>query len=103
VYVSEPDVSVSVPLEGVAAKLNIASNTPTEQTLRAIKTRRLKKPDCEGGFFFMGWGVIFLHGVGRSLGQLLTVSENVTQLDASGRLKPTAAQQDALSYKIVAR
>jgi hypothetical protein len=54
-----PEVSVSVPLEGVAAKLNIASNTPTEQRLRAIKTRGFKKPDWEGGFFFMEWRVIF--------------------------------------------
>jgi hypothetical protein len=48
------DVSVSVPLEGVAAKLNIASNTPTEQRLRAIKTRGLKKPDWKEDFFACG-------------------------------------------------
>jgi hypothetical protein len=37
------------------------------------------------------------------LGQSLTVSENVIQLDASERLKPTAAQRNALNYKMVAR
>jgi hypothetical protein len=67
VYVSGPEVSVSVPLAGVAAKLNIASDTPTEQRLIAIKTRALKKPDSEGEFFFIfiEWRFIFLHGVVR--------------------------------------
>jgi hypothetical protein len=35
--------------------------------------------------------------------QSLTVSENMIQLDASERLKPTAAQRNALNNKIVAR
>jgi hypothetical protein len=62
VYVRGPDASVSVPLEGVAAKLNIASNTPTEQRLRAIKTRGFKKPDWEGGFFRMWSSFVGLVG-----------------------------------------
>ena len=37
------------------------------------------------------------------LGQSLTVSENVIQLDASERLKLTAAQRNTLSYNVVAR
>jgi len=53
VYVCGPDVSVSVPLDGVAAKLNIASMAPTEQKQNANKTRGLKRPDCEAGFFFI--------------------------------------------------
>jgi hypothetical protein len=36
-----------------AAKLAAASKTPTEQRANATKARRLKKPDCEDGFFFM--------------------------------------------------
>jgi hypothetical protein len=37
----------------VAARLNIAKRTPTEQRAKASKTRALKKPDCESGFFLM--------------------------------------------------
>jgi len=40
-----PDVSVSVPLDGVAAKLSIASKAPTEQRQKANRTRGLKRPD----------------------------------------------------------
>jgi hypothetical protein len=50
-------VSVSVPLEGVEAKLNMASQAPTEQSKKAPKMRGLKKAD---------WELIFLRiGVGR--------------------------------------
>ncbi|PYJ01171.1 MAG: hypothetical protein DMF00_05775, partial [Verrucomicrobia bacterium] len=65
VYVSGPEVSVSVPLDGVAAKLNIASNTPTEQKLRAIKTRGLNKPDSEEGFFCMNFPLLGRSGASR--------------------------------------
>jgi hypothetical protein len=44
---------VRVPLEGVEAKVSIASKTPTEQRVKATKARGLKKPDCEERFFFM--------------------------------------------------
>jgi hypothetical protein len=36
-----------------AAKLAAASKTPTEQRVKATKTRGLKRPDCEEEFFFM--------------------------------------------------
>jgi hypothetical protein len=34
-------------LGGLAAKLSSASNTPTEQRVKANKTRGLKMPECE--------------------------------------------------------
>src|SRR5947208_333798 len=43
-----------------AAKLTIASKTPTEQRVKATKARRLKRPDCEEGFFFMRFSFVSL-------------------------------------------
>src|SRR5947208_13205723 len=43
-----------------AAKLAIASNAPTEQRVKAMKTRGLKRPDCEEGFFFMRFSFVKL-------------------------------------------
>jgi len=36
-----------------AAKLAIASKTPTEQRVKAAKARGLNRPDCEEDFVFM--------------------------------------------------
>ena len=46
-------MSVRVPLDGVDAKLNIASKAPTEQRIKAKKMRGLKMPDLDVDFFFM--------------------------------------------------
>src|SRR6266513_4726797 len=43
-----------------AAKLAIASKAPTEQRVKATKTRGLKRPDCEEGFFFMRFSFVSL-------------------------------------------
>src|SRR5438094_3982862 len=43
-----------------AAKLTIASKTPTEQRVKATKARGLNKPDCEEGFFFMRFSFVSL-------------------------------------------
>src|SRR5437764_14215670 len=43
-----------------AAKLTIASKTPTEQRVKATKARGLKRPDCEEGFFFMRFSFVSL-------------------------------------------
>src|SRR5207302_10579572 len=43
-----------------AAKLAIASKTPTEQRVKATKARGLKRPDCEEGFFFMRFSFVKL-------------------------------------------
>src|SRR2546422_16743 len=42
-----------IPLGGLAAKLSIARRTPTEQRAKASRTRGLKMPDLEAGFFRM--------------------------------------------------
>jgi hypothetical protein len=46
---SEPPVELAevpvIPLGGFAAKLSIASRTPTEHRAKASKPRRLKNPD----------------------------------------------------------
>jgi hypothetical protein len=39
---------------GVAARLNIARSEPTEQRVKASKTRGLKMPDREAAFFCIG-------------------------------------------------
>src|SRR6266566_7533630 len=54
-----PKVGV-VRLDVGAAKLTIASKTPTEQRMKATKTRGLKRPDCEEGFFFMRFSFVSL-------------------------------------------
>ncbi|PYK26337.1 MAG: hypothetical protein DME52_06555 [Verrucomicrobia bacterium] len=41
-----------------AAKLAITSKAPTEQRVKATKARGLKRPDCEEGFFFMGFSFV---------------------------------------------
>jgi hypothetical protein len=41
------------PLEGIPARLYIARRTPTEERAKASKTRGLKRPDLEVGFFFI--------------------------------------------------
>jgi len=94
VYVSGPEVSVSVPLEGVAAKLNIASKTPSEQKPTAITMRGLKKPDSERGFFRIRvpW-----------LDQSLTDSENVIRPDAYEVQKLSALEQNELNDSFAAR
>src|SRR5437773_11044080 len=43
-----------------AAKLTIASKAPTEQRVKAMKARGLKRPDCEEGFFFMRFSFVSL-------------------------------------------
>ena len=43
-----------VPLDGVDAKLNIASKAPTEQRMKARKARGLNIPDSDEDFFCMG-------------------------------------------------
>src|SRR5947208_14621967 len=43
-----------------AAKLTIASKTPTEQRVKATKARGLKRPDCEEGFFFTRFSFVKL-------------------------------------------
>ncbi len=49
-----------VPLDGVEAKLNIASMTPAAQSKKAKKILGLKKADSEDEVFcigvLMGWG-----------------------------------------------
>jgi hypothetical protein len=57
--VSGPEVSVSVPLGGVDAKLKSPSRRPTEQRARAAPARRLKKPEYETQFLFMMMMMIF--------------------------------------------
>ena len=52
-YMSGPEVSVSVPLEGVAAKLYIASVAPIAQSRKAAKMRGFAAPDPEPGFVFI--------------------------------------------------
>jgi hypothetical protein len=47
--VTDVAVSVIVPLEGVEAKLNIASQTPTEQSKNPAKMRGLKNPNSDVG------------------------------------------------------
>src|SRR5437773_5680960 len=49
-----------VRLDVGAAKLTIASKTPTEQRVKATKARGLKRPDCEEGFFFMRFSFVSL-------------------------------------------
>ena len=44
---------LKVPLEGVEAKLSIASPTAMEQRTRAPKMRGLKKADCDCVFFLI--------------------------------------------------
>lgn len=44
---AEPAEGVSIPLGGLAAKLSIASRTPTEPRAKATKMRGLKMPDGE--------------------------------------------------------
>jgi hypothetical protein len=46
--------TVTLLVGGIAAKLSKASQAPTEQRLKANKTRGLKMPDLEAGFFCMG-------------------------------------------------
>jgi hypothetical protein len=43
-----------------AAKLAIASKAAKEQRVKAMKTRGLKRPDCEEGFFFMRFSFVSL-------------------------------------------
>ena len=47
-------MSVSVPLDGVEAKLNMASQAPTEQSKKAPKMRGLKKAAWELVFLRIG-------------------------------------------------
>ena len=48
---------VTVPLDGVDAKLNIASQAPAEHNTKVAKTRGLKNAACDEVFFLMGiWG-----------------------------------------------
>jgi hypothetical protein len=50
---------VTVPREGVEAKLNIASQAPAEHRTNVAKTRGLKNAACDGVFFLMGiWGCV---------------------------------------------
>ena len=57
-YVTGPDTVVKVPLDGVEAKLSIATHAAKEQSVNAAKMRGLKNADSEvGGSFFM-WAVI---------------------------------------------
>ena len=68
-----------VPLEGIPAKLNIPSRTPTEQRAKASKIRGLKIADWELDFFFMvGKKVFRLMLPNEFLALLLVVIE--TQL-----------------------
>src|SRR5262249_33914079 len=53
VELSGPDVSVTVPLDGVDAKLSIASSAPNEQRVKARSVRGLKSPECKAEFFFI--------------------------------------------------
>ena len=53
---SGPEVVVSVPLEGVEAKLSTASQAPTEQSKKVTKTRGLKKAAWELVFVRIGVG-----------------------------------------------
>src|SRR5438128_822380 len=53
--------TVMLSVGGIDAKLSKASDAPIEQRLKAAKTRRLKMPDLEPGFFF-----IVLSAFGRS-------------------------------------
>src|SRR5256885_13351331 len=45
-----------------AAKLAIASKAATEKRVKAMKTRGLKRPDCEEGFFFMRFSFVSCSG-----------------------------------------
>src|SRR5260370_6042914 len=54
-----PKVGV-VCLDVGAAKLTIVRKTPTEQRVKATKTRGLKRPDCEERFFFMRFSFVSL-------------------------------------------
>src|SRR5438034_6767060 len=54
-----PKVGV-VRLDVGAAKLTIASKAPTEQRVKAMNWRGLKRPDCEEGFFFMRFSFVSL-------------------------------------------
>ena len=47
----EPSDLIGCP--GIPVKLDIARKTPAEQRAKASKTRGLKMPDSEVGFFFM--------------------------------------------------
>ena len=52
-------MAVRVPDERVDAKLSVQSMAPTEQSAMAVTTRRLRRPDCKVGFFFMvSWYII---------------------------------------------
>jgi hypothetical protein len=44
-------------LDGVPAKLAMASDMPTPQSMTAVKMRGLNIPDLEEEFFFMGFEV----------------------------------------------
>ena len=57
--------SDSVPLDGVEAKLNIASQAPMEQSKKAAKMRGLKNPDWE--LVFLRIGVVDLSRRQRDL------------------------------------
>jgi hypothetical protein len=45
-----------------AAKLAIASKAATQQRVKAMKTRGLKRPDCEERFFFMRFSLVSSSG-----------------------------------------
>jgi len=47
------DAAVTDPDEEFEAKLKVPSMAATEQSARAAKTRRLRRPDWEAGFFFI--------------------------------------------------
>jgi len=53
VYATGPEVSVRVPLGGVAAKLSIPSKPAAEQSKKATKARGLKAPDWKARFLFI--------------------------------------------------
>jgi hypothetical protein len=68
-------VSVSVPLDGVEAKLSTASKAPAEQRPKAMKARGWKMPDEKAGFFLM---MFFLRS---AEGPSLFYSKKAVQLD----------------------
>ena len=73
-------------LEGIPAKLYIARRTPTEQRPKASKTRGLKRPDLEVGFFFIEIrGFDYCYRMGFPLGERIAiVIENQAQ---NGRMR----------------
>ena len=88
--------TVTLLVGGVDAKLRKASKAPTEQRLKANKTRGLKRPDLDAGFVCMmifpniGWA-------GLAAQRTAMGSQSATRVDAFV-LRKLAGVRDIFRY-----